>query len=62
MKGGNWIFELNEIQGELKIFKIKGEGEGEGERVFEIFTGGKIAGDETSNRKQKLQNNFKLFS
>ena len=23
--GGNWIFELNEIRGELKFFKIKGE-------------------------------------
>ena len=23
--GGNWIFELNEIWGELKFFRIKGE-------------------------------------
>ena len=51
MKGGNWIFELNEIRGGgLKVFKIKGGG-GEkkrGERgIFEIFVGGEIAGDET---------------
>ena len=50
-KGGDWIFELNEIREELKFFKIKGE-EKEGERgIFEIFVGGEIAGDKTSNRK-----------
>ena len=53
--GGDWTFELNEIQGELKFFKIKGGGE-RGERgVFEIFIGGKFAGDETSNRKQNFR-------
>ena len=29
-----------------------------GKKIFEIFIGGKIAGDETSNRKQ----NFRMFS
>ena len=61
MKWGDWIFELNEIQGELKFFKIKGE-EKEGERgVFEIFIGGEIAGDETSNRKQNFRIILKCF-
>ena len=48
--------------GELKFFKIKGEEkEGEG-GIFEIFIGGKIAGDEPSNRKQNFRINLKMFS
>ena len=59
---GNWIFELNKIQGELKFFKIKREEKEEGRGIFEIFIGGKIAGDETSNRKQNFRMNLKMFS
>ena len=34
-----------------------------GERgIFEIFIRGKIAGDETSNRKQNFRMNLKMFS
>ena len=34
-----------------------------GERgIFEIFIGGKIAGDETSNRRQNFRMNLKMFS
>ena len=59
-EGGDWTLELNNIQGELKFFKIKGGGEGEGE--FLKFHGGGIAGDETSNTKQNLRMNLKMFS
>ena len=56
--GGDGVFELNEIRGELKFFKIKG-GRKRGERgIFEIFIGSKIAGDETST---KFQKNLKCF-
>ena len=38
--GGDWIFKLNEIWGELKFLKIKGGRKRGGERgVFEIFIG-----------------------
>ena len=43
VKVGDWIFELQEIQGELKFFQNQG---------------GKNAGDENSN-KTKFQNEFK---
>ena len=52
---GNWIFELNEIWGELKFLKSKGGGGGGGGTwSFEIFNQGEFAGDETSNRKQNF--------
>ena len=38
------------------------EGGGGGRGIFEIFIGRKIAGDETSNRKQNFRMNFKMFS
>ena len=58
---GVWIFELNEIQWELKFFKIKEERK-RGERgVFEIFIAGEIAGDKTSNRKQNFRIILKCF-
>ena len=53
-KGGNWIFELNEIRG-TNIFQNKGGrgGGGVGERqVFEIFIEGEITGDETSTENK----------
>ena len=62
VKGGNWIFELNEIWGELKFFKIKGDEKEEGRGIFEIFIGGKNTGDETSNREQNFRMNLKMFS
>ena len=65
-EGGNWTLELNNIQGELKFFIIKGgggQGEKEGEGEFLKFSlGGGIAGDKTSNRKQNLRMNLKMFS
>ena len=40
---GGWIFELNEIWGELKFFKINGGKKKRGETgIFEIFIGGKL--------------------
>ena len=57
VKGEDWIFERNEIRGERKFFKIKGE-----RGIFEIFIGGTIAGDQTSNRKQNFRMNLKMFS
>ena len=55
---------------ELKFFKIKrgggggggGGGRESGKKNFEIFIGGKIAGDETSNRKHNFRINLKMFS
>ena len=37
VKGGDWIFELNEIQGELKFFKIKERRKRGGKRSFLNF-------------------------
>ena len=34
VKGGNWIFELNEIRGELKFFNINGGRKRGGKRNF----------------------------
>ena len=63
VKGGNWIFELNEIRGERKFFKIKGERKRGGKGEFLKFSlGGEIAGDQTSNRKQNFRMNLKMFS
>ena len=43
VKGGNWIFELNEIRGELKIFKIKGGRKRGGKVEFlKFLLGGKL--------------------
>ena len=57
MKGGDWIFELNKIQGELKFFKIKGgrgrKRGGQGE-FLKFHWGGGSAGDEILNRKQNF--------
>ena len=55
---------------EPKFFKINGEGGREGKRgIFEIFFGGwggggggRIAGDETLNRKENFRMNLKMFS
>ena len=42
--------------GETEIFQNQGGKKKKGERgVFEIFIGGKIPGDETSNRKQNFR-------
>ena len=61
--GANWIFELNEIWGELKFFKIMRGSKREGKVEFLKFSlRGGIAGDETSNRKQNFRMNFKMFS
>ena len=59
-EGGNWIFELNEIQGELKFFKIKlGEKKsGGGRGIFEIFIWGKLL-EIKIQEKTKFQNEFK---
>ena len=56
--GGTKIFQN---QGGSRGGGGGGVGGGEergGKKIFEIFIGGKIAGDETSNRKQ----NFRMFS
>ena len=39
-----------------------GGGRESGKKNFEIFIGGKIAGDETSNRKHNFRINLKMFS
>ena len=48
--GGNWNFS-----------KSRGEEKEAGKGSFEIFIGGEIAGDETSNRKQNFRMNLKMF-
>ena len=56
--GGDWIFELNEIQGKLKFFKIKGERK-RGERgIFEIFIGSR--GERGELLEMKLQTEKKI--
>ena len=62
MKEGNWIFELNKIRGELKSFRIKVGEKKRGEMGTFEFLIGKIAGDETSNRKQNFRMDLKMFS
>ena len=62
MKEGNWIFELNKIRGELKSFRIKVRDQKRGGMGIFEFLIGKIAGDETSNRKQNFRMDLKMFS
>ena len=62
MKEGNWIFELNKVRGELKSFRIKVGDQKRGEMGIFEFLIGKIAGDETSNRKQNFRMDLKMFS
>ena len=50
--GGDWIFELNKIQGEMKFFKIKG-----GKGNFWNFHWGEIAGENKNFRM-----NLTMFS
>ena len=49
--------------GGTEIFQNQGGKKKRGERgIFEIFLGGKIAGGETSNRKQNFRMSLKMFS
>ena len=66
MKGrreGGTGFLNSTKSGGTEIFQNQGGKKKRGERVvFEIFIWGKIAGEETSNRKQNFRMNFKMFS
>ena len=57
------LFEEVADSGGPEIFQNQGGKKKKGERgIFEIFIQRKIAGDETSNRKQNLRMNLKMFS
>ena len=67
--GGATGFLKSTKSGGTEIFQNQGGGGGGekkwgggGEGNFEIFIGGKIAGDETSNGKQTFRMNLKMFS
>ena len=63
VKGRGLDFWTQRNPGGAEIFENQEGKKKRGERgVFEIFIEGKIAGDETSNRKQNFRMNLKMFS
>ena len=61
--GGGLDLRTQQNLGGTEIFQNQGGKKKRGERgIFEIFLGWKIAGGETSNRKQNFRMILKMFS